>query len=612
MSTESGTWSSVKLLEDVRHVLEAESERLASFRHANAEHTPRFASLRWKLIALVLATMALPMIASALFVYHSYSDSAERAAEQSATQLVGAIATSFDRFLDDVERYTFLPVTDARILGVFREHADSDRAVMSKAERESINAALVPVRVETNDVSNLRLYTMDGHYIDLIGENSWRTRSWTIDTEGSWMDLAMEADGAVVLLGEEIDAGVHAESGAVSVARLVREPLTHRPLGYAVVDLRHEFIDELVGPVPSRATAQSTVQLVNGDGTPFYTTASGKQLEPGSRIDVTTLAGSGRFGVVASLLSETFQTQAASLTRWWLLFGGMALVVASTAAVLFARRLTRPIESLRDTMRRVAAGEITRRAPVTTRDEVGTLAVALNAMLDEIDALVSRLENMAVREREAATWALLGQMNPHFLFNSLEMVNMIAARKQEWEISDAISRVGQQFRYMIDVSSSEVPLAEEIAFVRNWVDIYSASPATALELVVEAQSADLDRLVPKFLLQPIVENAMIHAPSGIRKVAVRVAHRDQVVTVAVSNATSVSAKKSQRTVERINALIAGTPPAVQGAQRGAGGNGLINVHRRLQLTYGERFGLHAYLEGQVFTVEATIPSGAAA
>lgn len=589
-------WSGLAVLDDVRRVLDAEAHRLEALRQAgDAPPRRRFlSSLRSKIVALVLVAVALPMVASAAFVYQSFTASAERTAASSAVELTNAVAVGFDRFVDSLERYTMLPVTDRRVLEVLQNHAGGeDRVLLSMAEREVLGSAFLPALLETDALQGLRLYTMDG----------WRYRvhatpdAFTIwrDETNEWMSIAAEADGALVFVTPD---GAHAED-RIGLARLVREPLTHRPLGYVLAEIGIADVEQLAAPVGGG----SVIELIDRDGRTFFSSAPA--LTATGATTVTATAPSRRFSAIATIPLHALQGDAAALTQRWILVGAAALLAVGVGAGLLARRMMRPVGELHETMRLVAAGETTRRAKVRSRDEVGMLSVSLNSMLDQIDELIGDLRGMAARERDAAILALQGQMNPHFLFNSLEMVNMLAVQRREWEISDAIARVGRLFRHMIDVRSTEVSLAEELGFVSNWVDVYAANRDAGVELAIAVPAEHMSIMIPKFMLQPLVENAMLHTgPDGARLVSITSAVVGGQLVVTVTNPISTP---SAEHVQRLNRQLQEGPSGERHRGEGAGGHGLPNVHHRLQLHHGPAAGLTISGDEGRFVVEARLP-----
>lgn len=131
-------------------------------------------------------------------------------------------------------------------------------------------------------------------------------------------------------------------------------------------------------------------------------------------------------------------------------------------------------------------------------------------MMDEINRLFHEVLVTRLREKEAELSALQSQINPHFIYNTLESINMMAVQRRHDEVSDMVSALGKLLRYTIDKAGRLVSLGEEIAFVDSYVRIQQIRFGGKLTVHNEIEEEVLHLRIPKLTIQPLVENAIEH------------------------------------------------------------------------------------------------------
>ena len=135
-------------------------------------------------------------------------------------------------------------------------------------------------------------------------------------------------------------------------------------------------------------------------------------------------------------------------------------------------------------------------------------------MMEEIHRLFHEVYVLEIQEREAELSALQSQMNPHFIYNTLESINMMAVRQRHDDVSAMVTALGRLLRYTIDKADRMVTLREELAFVDSYVRIQQVRYNGELEIIYDMEEDVKDCLVPKLILQPLVENAICHGIEG--------------------------------------------------------------------------------------------------
>lgn len=266
---------------------------------------------------------------------------------------------------------------------------------------------------------------------------------------------------------------------------------------------------------------------------------------------------------IGSMFNRTFVLQIA----FFLLFALLLLY--------FLNQWTKPVMRLARTATKVEKGFLDERSGVRGRHEVGFLGQAFDRMLDRIERMIAQVEEEQTRKRMAELELLQAQINPHFLFNTLNSIRMQVILKGEEEIGGIIGSLSTLLRMTINRNNEFVPLHEEVATVGHYMQLMNFRHHEKAELTVNLASDTLLASVPRFTLQPLVENAYIH---GLRQ------KRGEIVIMAWRQAQALF-------IQIYDDGVGMDEDAVERLRSGApmSGIGLKNVKERLQIIYGRLF-----------------------
>jgi two-component system sensor histidine kinase YesM len=279
------------------------------------------------------------------------------------------------------------------------------------------------------------------------------------------------------------------------------------------------------------------------------------------------------------------------------------ILIASVLGFILSKPLVGSIHRLRKAMVDVEKGNFSQRVSIDSEDELGELGKGFNVMMSEIDRLVSEVYKTSLREKDAELRALQSQMNPHFLYNTLESINMLAITKGNLEVSDMVSSLGRLLRYTIENNSKIVSLREEVAFIRSYITIQKVRMGDKLQYTEEIPNALMDTAVPKLMLQPIIENAIVHGlVNRGGTVTLQAAIKEGKIAIIISdNGKGVDS-------HRLNVLKQSLNTHEPLTSAGHNGIALPNVHERIQLLYGNEYGVEIQSEpNKGFSVIVTLP-----
>ncbi len=260
-------------------------------------------------------------------------------------------------------------------------------------------------------------------------------------------------------------------------------------------------------------------------------------------------------------------------------------LIFSLCFLLISRSFTYPLIYMVSTMQRIRNGEPELRLKQMKQDEIGVLASEFNEMMDRIEMLVAQQYQAILLANESRYKALQAQVNPHFLYNTLETMGGIAASKDCQEVGLLCRSLSKIFRYSLDMSSQFSTIREEVIHLKNYLYVMNARMQNTISLEIAIDGSLLEVAVPRLILQPVVENCIKH---GFRNrhgqklidIYASVQGRDMSIFVK-DNGEGFDAKG-------LNACLqAGGTDALCCKDS----IGLMNIQGRMRMLYGAPYGL---------------------
>ncbi|MGF9911828.1 sensor histidine kinase [Paenibacillus ehimensis] len=269
-----------------------------------------------------------------------------------------------------------------------------------------------------------------------------------------------------------------------------------------------------------------------------------------------------------------------------------SLLVTILFILIFSRALTKRIALLIRDIRMVARGDLKHNSMVQGSDEIGQLSRHFNMMVGSIDELMKRVDEaqrqkhaLEIKQRDIQFKMLVNQVNPHFLFNALETIRMKAVIQEEGEIADSIKLLGKLLRHNLEIGDGPVPLASEIDLVRTYLEIQRLRFGDKLTYELPEPSQAEGVLVLPMLIQPIVENAIVHGlenKMGKGSVSIKLERGSQHFRIVVlDDGIGMDPQRCEALQEEL-----------QNTEEAPGQRiGLRNVHQRIRLHYGSNYGV---------------------
>ena len=308
---------------------------------------------------------------------------------------------------------------------------------------------------------------------------------------------------------------------------------------------------------------------------PYIDTGQGYTPDHKSYVSQERIAGTDWTVLGVSSLEKLDQIR--SQLMWTLLGASFTSLLACLCLVWISlKRWIAPLNDLRETMLEIASGNQNLRAKETGAHELREVTRQFNAMLDQIDQLMADIRRQEETTRQYQLQALSSQINPHFLYNTLDTIIWMAEFQDSQRVVQVTKSLATYFRLALNQGKDLICLSDEINHVRQYLFIQKQRYGDKLEYDI-AENPAFDHLVlPKLVLQPLVENALYHGikeKEGQGHIRVSVQKKDLGLVIRIED-------------DGVGFQNAGDSSQ---SQLKRGGVGLQNVDQRLKLHFGEHY-----------------------
>jgi sensor histidine kinase YesM len=561
-------------------------------------------------IAMMLALMFAVTALLSFLWYRAATQTIERNAIETCTQMIEATSRHLDVYFDDVERLT-VPMVSCDEAALFMKNSSLGPYPRFITSYRFENDIILPMMLKRPDFYGISLVSDKNVASSNVGFTTAQQRYpdyvEKIPDFGSFRVIGLEKVG-------------YREVEVVSLAMRFRDSHIQALTGMLIVDLNVDRIRELCmdtqlgesgivwiadryGRVlyhPDRSLAGTAVS--SEYGTRFAGNNSGNyriDREGDRRLVVFVRSAKTGLFMVSEIRMDEQTESLARLSLWTLSTLMVLFLLLSLVTASVGYRFTRSVLQLKELMLRAESGDLTAAAPTGRHDEMGSLFKSFNSMVVKIRELIEdvhrsrdRERDLAVKQREAVLGAMQSQINPHFLYNTLEVINSYAILEGNDKVSKMIVSLSEIFRYSIGSPTSLVQLEEEVRHIRSYLQIQKER-FEHLEFRIEADEADLRRCTGvRLMLQPLVENCFKHGYDKAKRrpgsIAILGGVHDGAYTVDV---VDTGKGMDARTREELNRAFAGEVTDAAAASGSSSTIGLMNVHSRIRISFGAPYGL---------------------
>ena len=568
-------------------------------------------SIRTKLIIGFL-TILLPLVLILSIVFYSYS--AEIVLKQSLEQtreIVEQFSISLDNYMGLMRNKMEILADSPTIQEELNTHQDKEDikndSFYSRNKRIRRIMLQIYSSVTMNDVE---IYGINetNHYLSL-----W-SKKYEIPDKDILFENANLSKGRSVLVNNINDADT------IQMIKMVKDLQTYKPIGYIRFGLKRNYIEKMAKNINFGSDGGVVIfdeNLNKISGIAHDSVLSKLLKEKPSIGNFSYSEGKNEYTAVHIHSDSTGWTTVgviplryinkdlAGIQYLTVIIIVLTIIIGVTVSVIIAQSLILPLENTVNALEKFSRGDFAVRLKENRCDEIGKLNRIFNKAIKEINELMQKVTQSEILNKEMEFKTLQSQMNPHFLYNTLDTINWLAFKEKQTEICNLVAAISSLIRASISNKKSIITIEHELDYVKNYIYIQHIRYKDRFDIIYDIDESLLKQAVPKLIIQPIVENAIIHGIENSKNknlLYISVKHENECIVIIVKD-TGIG-----MTDEKVSELLK-EPLNAEGDEQKAHTNlGLYAVHKRIQLMYGDLYGLTVHSQaGEGTTVTLHIP-----
>jgi two-component system sensor histidine kinase YesM len=452
-----------------------------------------------------------------------YIREAEQSAEESVQVTLQSLASLVESNLDELSQITFLPYINTDIMRSLNSVGTDASAAKSQYElNETLERSFKEyLQVSGNGILDLMLITEDGSQYFYSKVTAYCDTTYPYQQQAWYLD-AMEANGKAVYVGAHNQDYIYFDQGrdVFSVARVIKKLNTREPIAIILVDSEAKNLQNILTGTDLGEDILFTIV----DGNDQVICSEREMTETETNVITSYAMGenySRRYQVKECAVGDTGWRIISLNASYGIFYSGWDTYVFLVVTILLylglnqvmfhllSNRTLMPLQNLAVTMKQVQDGDLSVRYQIQSEDEVGDLGRTFNNMLDQIQVLIEQKRQSGILLKKAEYSALQSQIEPHFIYNVLSNFAGLNSMGERELLEHSIQELAQFLRYMLN-HADEVTLSVEIDMLEKYCSLLKLRFGDRLETIFSCDETFRKVLIPKLLLQPLIENSVIH------------------------------------------------------------------------------------------------------
>ncbi|WP_162138383.1 sensor histidine kinase [Neobacillus bataviensis] len=564
-------------------------------------------SIKTKLTILIVLTVFVPFILFGVIWYEQSTKVIEKNATQSSVQIVGQLNHHLEYYFNDLERNTLPIFTHPLIQQLLK--AETDDLYNRFYLRRQIKKEVIPSLLFSRpDIAGIAIVSNDGLNVTSYGSTSGNKYTVKDLQDENYRILGVSNSGEPIL----------------TIARKLIDKTSYQSTGLLLIDIKLNQLSKIINDTQLGKTGM--ISIVNSDGVIIYhqdKTKLGKKISnadlkqylldadgsviktdaKGEKIVTFNLSPLTNLITIAEVPKKELMGELLHLRNIASIAIIFITIFSLLIIVVFSFKLIKSLTSLQSKMKEVEMGNLQIRADEGKKDEIGRLNSSFNTMVMEMERLIEDVHKSELKEkeillkqREAVLQSMQFQVNPHFLYNTLEIINSHAIVEGNMTISRMSTALADIFRYAVEGHHYQVTLYQEMENIKSFIEIQKERyHYLKVEIVLDDTPISKVNAI-RLILQPIVENAFKHGYEAhkIKPDYLKIAGQqyetyylleitDKGKGMAFESISNFNHAFELRDLEQMNTI---------NYEMLSKGIGLWNVHFRIRSSFGYPYGIY--------------------
>lgn len=500
----------------------------------------KYYSIRTKLIAFMLIATTIPLLASISMTFIQTKTALREQAVAENKRLIFQASTNLNNYVDNVARASLAVYNDPNFLRNLAKIPGDYRAVAE------VYTTLQTIRSAVPDVFQLYLHSFAANQSTLIAnpfpKREERTQAYSDSllgkSDAKSQDIWVESAHLSHSYGFKAASADDPPRTVITLHRVIKDVPSTERLGVLAIDLNMDTIAEICSRLYDPTKEQIYVidnqnQIIyegksEVSGTDALRQEAATELNSARSSAGTAQTASGHFEqdhsmyvyqqlgsqfadwtIVKQIPNETLYASATTLTWNNAMIAIAALLLVIVATLFISIRITGPLKQLMRYMNQIQAGRLHVDIRLTSRDEIGVLARHFRDMMDTVNNLILREYRLEIANKTNQLKALQAQIQPHFLYNTLQSIGTLALQQQGQRVYVLLSSLSKMLRYSMR-DQTRVTLHEEAEHARLYLELQKERFGDRLEVELDFAEDTLRAEIPRMTLQPLIENYFKH------------------------------------------------------------------------------------------------------
>lgn len=483
-----------------------------------------FSSLRVKLGIIAVVLIAIPVVVISFTYSRTVKEIIKNKYTETAVQSVYETSEKLNFVLDDIQEFSTAIISDSELLEMLNNRF--------QYKEDEFNRKLRSFITSRDDIEVIDLVLNDRYYsVGAKKINSTeiiKQKRLLENSSGQPIWLPTKSEEIEILSGKF-------KKNYFTLGRKIVDFNTLEDYGYLLLDLEEVILEQaytglidnqkveilicdsqgtiisnsdkskIGGTIVHEPYAREVLTDRRGHSYVQYKSESGH-----SKVAIYSTIENNGWKIIKTISTDYLYEEINKIQKYFIVGGLIYTFVIILYILVLSFRYTEPMMRMKNVIKRVEQGDLTARTDVHTNDEVGQLGHSLNNMIAEMQVLIDKLIREEQEKKEVELEALHAQINPHFLYNTLNTIKWMAKIQGNNGISNAITALVKLLRISTNLGREMITLREEIDYVMNYIVIQRLRFTKAINIQYDVEESCTALLLPKLILQPIVENSIIY------------------------------------------------------------------------------------------------------